>query len=150
MAIPMKTERDRRKVKWKAMEDEGGYISLHFPMLDHAAFRALSEAGIRVLLHCYRKAYGPDRYRKIFKFTYPEAKNKLGISDSTFRRAMKQLHDVGFIDYYSPGGLRCENDPFREDKKKDPKGYQLSLRWKRYGTPDFEARHEGHYVSIHG
>jgi len=130
----------------------GHYVAVPHEMMDHYAFRSLSEAAIRVLLHSMRKAYGSDRYLKIFKFTYPEANKRLHISDSTFRRAMRQLHKVGFIDYYSPGGLRCEIDPNGriEGKRKDPKGYQLSLRWKKYGTASFEEKHEGYYTSIHG
>lgn len=129
------------KRKWKDDRDVGGYVALSFEMLDHSAFRSISEAAIRVLLNCLRKAYGPGRYEKIFKFTYPEAKNKLKMSDSTFRRVMKQLHSVGFIDYYSPGGRRGS-------EYKDPKGYQLSLRWKNYGAPNFEKRHEGYFNRV--
>ena len=121
----------------------GGFVAVTFEMMDHKSFRILSEAAIRVFLHCLRKAYGPDRYRQIFKFTYPEAQNRLAISASTFRRAMQQLHSMGFIDYYSPGGRRGSDNP-------DPKGYQLSLRWKKFGTSDFEKRHEGYYESLHG
>lgn len=132
----------------------GPFVAVPTEILDHKAFRSISEAAIRVLFHSMRKSYGPNRYRQIFKFTYPEAKRRLKLSDSTFRRAMKQLHGVGFIDYFSPGGLRCELDPHapkdKRDKKKDPKGYQLSLRWKKYGTPDFEHRHEAYYESIQG
>jgi hypothetical protein len=140
----------RKKHKWKADEDEGGYITVYFELLDHPAFRKISDAAIRVLIHCFRKAYGPGRYKKVFKFSYPEARKKLGISDSTFRRAMMQLHSGGFIDYFSPGGLRCDPDPAREGKKKKPKGYQLSLRWKKWGTSEFEKRRDGHFTSIHG
>lgn len=140
---------------FKKTKDEwfnGGFVAVPYEMMDHSAYRELSEAALRVLHFCIRKTNrkGTDRFKVIFRFTYPEAKNRSQIGNSTFRRAMAQLHRVGFIDYYSPGGLRCEPDPQRKDKKKDPKGYQLSLRWKLYGTPAFEKRREGHYVSIHG
>ena len=131
-----------KKKLWRDDQDEGYYMSVYFRMLDHPAFRSLSEAAIRVLLQCLRKAYGPGRYERKFKFTYPEAKDKLQLSDHTFRRAMMQLHDKGFINYWSPGGLRNE--------QKVAKEYQLSTRWKKWGEPDFIKLADGHYRSIHG
>lgn len=120
----------------------GGWVPISHEMMDHPAFRKLSEAALRVLLFCIRKAYKPhtDRYAVIFKFTYPEAEKRVLLSSSTFGRAIKQLHTLGFIDYFSPGGMRFE--------QKTPKGYQLSHRWKNWNTPNFEAHDEGHYTSI--
>ena len=134
---------------------EGGFIPLPHPMIKHEAFRQLSEASIRVLLCCIRKTTnkkGTQRYNVIFKFTFVEAKKDWGLSDSTFQRAMKQLHTVGFIDYWSPGALY--NDV---TGKRGPRGYRLSRRWKRWKkNPDerkasgFEEHAEGYYVAISG
>jgi hypothetical protein len=118
------------------------FVPVTFTMMDDPAFRKLSEAAIRVLLFSMRKAMRPDtdRFSVIFSFSYPEAKKRLMLTPGTFRRAMRQLHQIGFINYYSPGGLRCDG--------KAPKTYRLSLRWKKWGKPDFEFRDEGDFESI--
>jgi hypothetical protein len=60
-------------------------------------------------------------------FTYDEAKIKFGISRSTFRRAIDQLVDLGFIDIAHHGG----------GMMKDASKYAISERWKEYGKKEF-------------
>lgn len=62
-------------------------------------------------------------------FTYREAKRKLSIkSDKTFRRAIDELRDKGFIDIAASGyGLY-----------KSSNLYSISERWKLYGTPEYK------------
>ncbi len=122
----------------------GGFVAIPYEMMDHPAFRELSEAAMRVLLWCIRKTnrQDVDRHNVVFQLSYPEAKNKLRMVDTTFRRAMIQLHKAGFIDYYSPGGLRKDG--------KAAKGYKLSRRWKNWGQDSFEERRETYFEAIHG
>ena len=60
-------------------------------------------------------------------FTYDEAKNNFGIPRSTFRRAIDQLVDLGFIDITHHGG----------GMMKDASKYAISERWKEYGKKEF-------------
>lgn len=62
-------------------------------------------------------------------FTYKEAKRKLGIrSDKTFARAIDELRDKGFLDIASTGmGVY-----------KVTTLYNISDRWKLYGTPEYK------------
>ena len=122
----------------------GGWSPVSFEMQDHPVFRELTEASLKVYIFCLRKSFRPhtDRYLVNFKFTYPEALNRLGLSNSTFLRAMKRLHSLGIIDYYSPGATR--------NKQMGAKRYQLSHRWKKWNTSDFENHDEGWFVSVRG
>jgi hypothetical protein len=121
----------------------GGYIPLSYQMLDSAAFRELSEAALRVLFHCFRKTNRKltYRYNIIFMLPYTIAKKDLNMSASVFTRAMRQLHKVGFVDLYQPGGRwGSENQ--------GPTGYKLSMRWTAWGTPQFEHRYWGQYETV--
>ena len=60
-------------------------------------------------------------------FTYDEAKNRFGIPRSTFRRAIDQLVNLGFIDITHHGG----------GMMKDASKYAISERWKEYGKKEF-------------
>ena len=60
-------------------------------------------------------------------FTYDEAKNNFGIPRSTFRRAIDQLVDLGFIDITHHGG----------GMMKDASKYAISERWKEYGKKEW-------------
>ena len=63
---------------------------------------------------------------KIF-FTYDEAENNFRIPRSTFRRAIDQLVNLGFIDIIHHGG----------GMMKDASKYAISERWKAYGKKEF-------------
>ena len=60
-------------------------------------------------------------------FPYDEAKNNFGIPRSTFRRAIDQLVDLGFIDITHHGG----------GMMKDASKYAISERWRDYGKEEF-------------
>ena len=60
-------------------------------------------------------------------FTYDEAENNFGIPRSTFRRAIDQLVDLGFIDIIHHGG----------GMMKDASKYAISERWEEYGKKEF-------------
>ncbi len=73
---------------------------------------------------------GNKRYAVIdedISFTYEEARYR-GLSPQQTSRALKELHQFGFIDVKQPGsGLRG-----------DWTKYALSDRWKDFGTPNFQ------------
>ncbi|MFC1739443.1 hypothetical protein ACFL1G_10400 [Planctomycetota bacterium] len=60
-------------------------------------------------------------------FTYKEAEQKYGISNSRFTKALDELIDKGFIDIAAPGVGVYKLSTL----------YSISERWKDYGTPDF-------------
>jgi len=63
-------------------------------------------------------------------FTYKEAQKKYQITPGRFGRALRELHDKGFINVAATGqGIhRVANC------------YAISERWRRYGQADFKAR----------
>ena len=63
-------------------------------------------------------------------FTYAEAK-ELGITESTFRRVLKELvEDKGFIDM-------VEHGTWYERK---PSMYAITWRWRQYGTDQYKRK----------
>ena len=69
-------------------------------------------------------------------FTYIEAKEKYGISKSTFMRARDQLIEVGFIEISEHGG---EHQPTR---------YAISNNWMKYPEESFKRPQSGNLVGI--
>lgn len=67
-------------------------------------------------------------------FPYREAKEKFGITQPRFTRAIDDLIDKGFIDIVTPGNGTA----------KEVTVYGLSERWRQYGTPAFEAKPREH------
>ena len=63
-------------------------------------------------------------------FTYQEAVKKLNISKGTFRNAIDNLVETGFIDITHPGGGTDGNYS----------KYAMSDRWQKFGTEEFKYR----------
>ena len=117
---------------------DGMFISRR--MHRNPAFRKLNASSIFVLLEFLsrrqlkqvptragrKKDWIISNNGKIF-FTYDEAKNNFGIPRSTFRRAIDQLVDLGFIDITHHGG----------GMMKDASKYAISESWKAYGKKEF-------------
>ena len=61
-------------------------------------------------------------------FTYAQAKKLYGASSGQHNRALKKLHEVGFVDVAHHGG----------GMDGDCTLFSISHRWKQYGTPEFE------------
>jgi len=113
-------------VDWEIMESE--------------AFKSLSATAIRVLLRFLQKRkWTPsgkrgNRSRKPIydnnglSFTYAEAE-ALGIPTSTFHVTIKTLVEVGFLDVAHQGGIY----------KNDYSRYNISERWRDFGTPAFKV-----------
>ena len=99
------------------------------------AFRKMTKSSIFILLEFYsrrqvakipRRGYQISNNGEIL-FTYAEAQNKFGISRSTFRRAIDQLVNLGFIDIAHHGG----------GMMKDSSKYGISERWRDYGREEY-------------
>jgi len=109
-------------------------------LLESKAFRALRTAtAYKVLAMFYIKRQysktgrqGKERWEIInngqIESTYPEAKKKLDITDGTFRNAIDELRKKGFINIAEYGG----------GLNKSKNLYEISDRWKLYGTPDYK------------
>jgi hypothetical protein len=122
----------------------GGFVPFTYEMMDSKAFRELTGAALKALIFCMRKVkthHPIDRFRLHFSLTYAEAK-KQGLTDSTFRRGIKQLQELGFIDCVMKGGMRFQG--------KACSLYRLSQRWKDYGTSNFKKLHDGYCEVVHG
>ena len=63
-------------------------------------------------------------------FPYAEAKKRHGVTPARHLRALKKLHEVGFIDINHFGG----------GMDGDCTTFYISNRWKQFGTPDFEEK----------
>jgi hypothetical protein len=63
------------------------------------------------------------------EFTYAEAEKKYGISAGSFRKAIDELCDKGFIDIEATGMGVLKVTTY----------YSVSERWKLYGMPQYEA-----------
>jgi hypothetical protein len=79
-----------------------------------------------------KKKRGKNRYRLIndgeISFTYKEAGQR-GLTDQKFRRALIELHHLGFIDVTHPGsGLKGDYTKFA-----------ISDRWRDFGTDKFKS-----------
>ena len=109
-------------------------------LLESKAFRALTTANShKVLAMFYIKRQcsktgrqGKEQWQIInngeIEFTYPEAKQKLLITGGTFRNAIDELREKGFIDITEYGG----------GLNKSKNLYEISDRWKLYDTPEYK------------
>ena len=109
-------------------------------LIESKAFLALKTATAHKVLAIFwtkRQMYSTGRSGKEqwdianngeIVFTYEDAKKLISICKSTFRDAIDELRDKGFIDITESGaGL------YKATNK-----YELSDRWKHYGTPEYK------------
>ena len=113
-------------VDWEIMESE--------------AFKSLSATALRVFFRFLQKRKwtpsgkrGNKSRKPVYEntglsFTYSEAET-LGIPTSTFHISVKALIEVGLLDIAHQGGIY----------KNDYSRYNISERWRDYGTPSFQA-----------
>lgn len=123
------------KTKFRLRRD----IFLPWEMFESKAFSKLSASQIRTLIRFLQKREWitegtGKKKRRIFKnnglpFTYSEAHEVLGIGDTQFSTNIRKLMEVGFIDLEHQGGVYL----------RDFSRFTLSERWRKYGTPEFEA-----------
>ncbi len=117
----------------------GVYLEGEF--LSSRAFRELNLSDLKTYLIFRAKCryVGKSEARKtgakigtiknngMIEFSYAEAEN-YGIPQTTFSRSITKLIDLGIIDVKIPGGIN------RTTK------YEISDRWRKYGTDDFKKK----------
>jgi len=119
---------------------KGDNIWIPKRLIQSPAFRALRTPTAHVVLAAFwakRQMVKVGRKGKTrwavanndeIEFTYAQAKDKWGISESAFRNAIDELRDKGFIDIAESGaGL------YKSKNK-----YRLCERWREYGTDHYE------------
>lgn len=129
-----KWEKEKQfRLKWATrIPNEVLYSKVYFDM-DHGS-------AIKLLHWCYMKTRqrkiqgrrGKNKYQLVdegkFSFTYSEA-YLFGLSSGQFSRALREIHQRGFIDIVKMGsGLRGDFSVFK-----------LSERWRNFGTKAFEV-----------
>jgi hypothetical protein len=114
-------------------------ISIPFEMLHSDAYKKLDYApALKVLCWFHEKRQlrrikgkrGKNRLQAVngdISFPYWEAILR-GLTTKQYSRALKELHEVGFIDIKKPGSAL----------RGDWTVYGLSDRWREYGTPNFK------------
>ena len=136
---------DAKKKEWLQfrLQASNGFVALPNRLLDSKAFAALTTgASVKTLVwfwqmveyHRGKRKKGAEpvigRIDKItnngeLSFTYQEAEWR-GIKQVRFRRALKDLHRLGFIDISRQGhGVKGEYTK-----------YTISTRWQAYDTPE--------------
>lgn len=119
-------------------EAEDKFIRIPFALLHSEAFRSLTYAPalkvlcwfhekgevVKVLQHGRKKGYAM-RYRDV-SFTFAEAGFR-GLDHKKFARALRELHERGFIDLSHRGSWG-----------RDASRYNLTHRWLDYGTIHFK------------
>lgn len=93
------------------------------------ALKVLNWFHEKIRLKVDKKRRGKNRYIILnngeFEFTYREAGFR-GLTAKKFRKALKELYELGFIEIKKPGSAL----------KGDFTVFTLSDRWKAYNTPD--------------
>lgn len=123
----------------KGERGEKPFILLEKEMHKSPAFRSLTRSGLMILLEfrnlCIIKSKSVNKVNVRYienngklRLTFEEAE-MLGYSTATFARALQELMDRGFLSIAHQGsGLH-----------RDPNLYNLDDRWKKWGTPEFQA-----------
>lgn len=142
--------------RYKSYLGKGTYLPRE--LILSKAYRNLTKTASDVLLifwlkqrkekvNCKGKGKRKDEYvttnNSEIEFTYPEAKQRFGLSIMQFTRARDLLVKMGFIDISSSG-----SGMFKQANK-----YSISERWRKYGTNEFvEKRREPdrRYIGFRG
>ena len=110
------------------------FSALPWEMLNSPAYIELPHSAAKALPYFIGKVKVkldvPERYTTEFSFSYREGQ-RYGFATGTFSKAIQALVAHGLIDPIDKGGLRSEGKSYNK--------FTLSLRWKNYGKPEFEA-----------
>lgn len=108
-------------------------------MIQHPAFQTLNASAVRVLLMCLVKHDNAkyhmrrdDQGRYVWTFTYQDAKQYCGLSNSSISKALLSLEELGFLEVTVRGGLKGANGV--------KSMYTLSDDWKKW-TADSLKEH---------
>ena len=119
-------------------------------LIESKAYLSLNTAAAHKLLSFFftKRQYEKIKYAGVKEwiiknngeivFTYKEALKKYGIPYGTFRNAIDELIDKGFIDIAASG----------QGTYKVTNLYSISDRWRKYGTPDYEQPKHRHKKPI--
>lgn len=122
---------DKKKLKEKNWDLKRKVI-LEADLFYSDAFRSLPKAAMLVLMRFYQKRRWDRKTKKhiieSLSFPYPEAA-ALGISESTFKRSIRELVEKGLMKITHQGG--------EFGGGKDYSRYDFSDQWRLYDTPDF-------------
>lgn len=111
--------------KKKRQKIEGQFVPLQYILLDSLGFKSLGKISKIALIYFYKDIR--SKHQTTVVLTFPQAKKySVCQSPSTFDSVKKELVEKGFLDPYKPGGLG-EHSTFN-----------ISNRWKTYGTDKFE------------
>ena len=118
----------RRKKRAEAREKRGEplpleppFLGIEFKQLMSEPWLRLSPQAVRLYLYMWVKSYKTSG--STFSFTYAEAKELLGMHGTTYKNAVIELSEYGFIEV-----VRVGKFPFNSL-------YQLSSRWKNFILP---------------
>jgi hypothetical protein len=104
------------------------FVALTWDLLNSPAYKALTPSSAKALPYFLGKVKvqyrDPERYEKLFNFSYPEAAS-YGFSSATFSRVRKELEKIGFIERVEQGGLKGKGTGYSK--------YRLSDKWESYG-----------------
>jgi hypothetical protein len=110
------------------------FSALSWEMLNSPAYISLPHSAAKALPYFIgkvkRRLDDPQRYKTEFSFSYREAQ-RYGFAPGTFSKVIQSLVAYGLIDPIDKGGLRSD--------LKNLNKFSLSLRWKDFGKPEFEA-----------
>lgn len=117
-------------------------IWIEADMFYSEVFRGLSASALKTLLRCLQKrkwetTKSRGKRQNVyanegFIFPYSEAAF-LGIGTTQHWKNIRRLIEIGFLDLVYQGGWYQKHD-----REKDYSVYQLSERWRKYNTPEFE------------
>lgn len=126
--------RSKKKKHRSNLPVGGPFTPLLYEVHDSEAYKSLNGNAAKLYSYLLRvartvavKTGGSSELSVQFDYTYSEAK-KRGFSESTFRRAIRELWGKGFISVVSIGGRTTS-----EAYGRVPSRYQLSGMWKAYG-----------------
>lgn len=113
---------------------KNGFSRATTEMQQSPAFHSLTANALRLLLWCDFKNYNAstnkrvmDATKRIFKLTYIEAEEHLGVTKPTFSRTKAELIEKGFLECTVKGGLRGVNGVASE--------YAMSNKWRKWEPP---------------
>lgn len=111
------------------------FVAIEWSLINSPAYHDLSGSAVKLLVAATGKPKMHYRDPRVlntpFEFTYSEGL-RLGISRRTFHRVICELIEHGFMDCRTKGGLR--------GFAKTSSTFCLSIRWKKYGQPDFQKK----------
>jgi hypothetical protein len=106
------------------------------------AFRDLSQTALFIYIHFVSRLIKESKGKghnkkwsypnsKELVFSYKEAKERFGLTQPRFTRGIDDLIEHGFVDIIKNGNGTVQGDVTI---------YGISDRWRKYGTPEFQAK----------